>query len=243
MTDAATTPADAPSRLRLTDLTILLDRSGSMKARRAVAMSGFNDLLVEQRTLPDRARLTLTQFDHLYEPGAVGKRLRNVPLLDESTYVPRGMTALLDAIGRTIKDTEQRLEKRAAKRARNGKPAEDVDVVITVITDGLENASSFFSHEDIKAMIEAKEAEDDWTFTFMGTTWESVRQSERFGMKAAFSVEMGERPEDYAEAKRMMSRKFRTVRERTAFHAGSVKDAMRFTEEERAQLGQKSNPQ
>ena len=49
MHDPKTTATDTTNRVRLTDLTILLDRSGSMKVRRAVAMSGFNDLLVEQR--------------------------------------------------------------------------------------------------------------------------------------------------------------------------------------------------
>ena len=46
------TATDTTNRVRLTDLTILLDRSGSMKVRRAVAMSGFNDLLVVARPTP-----------------------------------------------------------------------------------------------------------------------------------------------------------------------------------------------
>ena len=95
-------------------------------------MASFNDFLEEHRTLPDRARLSLTQFDHRYEPVAVGARLKQVEPLTAATYQPRGSTALLDAIGRTIEDTEARLRKRVEKRARKGKPDEAVAVMLTV---------------------------------------------------------------------------------------------------------------
>ena len=65
-------------RMKLTDLTVVLDRSGSMKRRQEAAMTSFNDFLEEHRALPDRARLSLNQFDHLYEPVAVGARLEKV---------------------------------------------------------------------------------------------------------------------------------------------------------------------
>lgn len=235
------TPGIEP--IKLTDLTVVLDRSGSMKSRQEAAMTSFNDFLEEHRALPDQARLSLNQFDHFYEPVAVGARLEKVEPLTEATYVPRGTTALLDAIGRTIEDTEARLKKRAAKRARKDKPEEAVDVIITIITDGMENASSRFTHEQVKAMIETKENDEDWTFIFMGTSWESVRQGHRFGMKHEFMLDVGESPEAYREAQMMMSRKMRAVRQRrSAGHGGTVKAMMRFTEEERAELKNKNGP-
>ena len=236
--NGATAVAD---RVKLTDLTVVLDRSGSMGKRRDTAMASFNDFLEEHRTLPDRARLSLNQFDHAFEQVAVGARLKQVEPLTWETYVPRGTTALLDAIGRTIEETDARLKKRVEKRARKGKPEEAVAVIITIITDGLENASTRFSHEQVKAMIEAKENDEDWTFIFMGTSWESVRQGHRFGMKREFMMDIGESPEAYREAQAMVSRKMMTVRERNAsMRAASVKRMMRFTEEERAQVKDKN---
>ncbi|HAW94780.1 MAG TPA: hypothetical protein DCX60_00760 [Phycisphaerales bacterium] len=236
--NGATAVAD---RVKLTDLTVVLDRSGSMGRRREAAMASFNDFLEEHRTLPDRARLTLTQFDHRYEPVAVGARLKQVEPLTAATYQPRGSTALLDAIGRTIEDTEARLKKRVEKRARKGKPDEAVAVIITIITDGMENASRHFTHKQVKAMIESKENDENWTFIFMGTSWESVQQGHRFGMKQEFMMDIGESPEAYREAQAMMSRKMMTVRERNAsMRAAAVKKMMRFTEEERAQVRDKN---
>ena len=57
--------------------------------------------------------------------------------------------------------------------------------------------------------------------------------------QVAYSVEIVEHPDGCDEPNRMMSWKFSAVRDQIAFHAGSVKDAMRFTEEERARLSGK----
>src|SRR6266487_1756585 len=93
----------------MTDITIVLDRSGSMEAIREDAVGGFNRFLRDQQAADGQARLTLVQFDHLYEPLYQGLDIRDAKALDQTTFVPRGSTALLDAIGRTIKATGDRL--------------------------------------------------------------------------------------------------------------------------------------
>jgi hypothetical protein len=97
-----------------------------MQAIRAATIEGFNEFLQGQRAAPGRADLRLVQFDHEYE-------LVYDARLTEKTYEPRGTTALLDAIGRTINEVGHKLSQIEAKR-----PAR---IVFVVVTDGLVNAS------------------------------------------------------------------------------------------------------
>ena len=86
----------------LTEIAFVLDRSGSMNSIAGDAIGGFNTFLAQQQGEPGEAHLTLVLFDHEYLVTHDNVDIHSVPPLDASTYVPRGMTALLDAIGRTI---------------------------------------------------------------------------------------------------------------------------------------------
>src|SRR5512144_1803709 len=97
--------ADAPEG---TLIGVILDRSGSMASCREATIAGFNQFLQAQQrdAAGGRALMSLTQFDDRYEINFVGEPIENVPDLDAQSYVPRGQTALHDAIGRTIHETE-----------------------------------------------------------------------------------------------------------------------------------------
>ena len=86
----------------LTDIAFVLDRSGSMNSIAGDAIGGFNTFLAQQQAQPGAAHLTLVLFDHEYLVPHDNVDIHSVPPLDDRTYIPRGMTALLDAIGRTI---------------------------------------------------------------------------------------------------------------------------------------------
>jgi uncharacterized protein YegL len=117
----------------LTELVFILDRSGSMGTMAKEAIGGFNAFLEEQKKLPGEAKLTLALFDHQYSLVCNGKDIKDVEPLDDKTYVPRGTTALLDAIGRTIDDVGSRLS--ATTEAE--RPSK---ILVAILTDGQENA-------------------------------------------------------------------------------------------------------
>ena len=94
----------------LFEIAYILDRSGSMQCMVEPAIAGFNQFLREQREAPGEARLSLILFDDQYELPCDRLPLEEVPDLDTTPYVPRAMTALLDAIGRTINEIDQRLD-------------------------------------------------------------------------------------------------------------------------------------
>jgi hypothetical protein len=87
----------------LTEIVVVLDRSGSMSRIRHDSIGGFNTFIEAQRGdgVLGTANVTLVQFDHEYMVTYLSKSINEVPLLDVGSYVPRGSTALLDAIGRS----------------------------------------------------------------------------------------------------------------------------------------------
>jgi uncharacterized protein YegL len=117
---------------------MVLDRSGSMVDMATEAIGGFNSFLEDQQKAPGHAKLTLVLFDHEYIVAQDGRPVLKVEKLDTNSYQPRGRTALLDAIGRTILTVGERLD-HTPEQERPDK------VVIAILTDGLENASEQFS--------------------------------------------------------------------------------------------------
>ncbi|MCJ7628410.1 MAG: VWA domain-containing protein, partial [Longimicrobiales bacterium] len=91
----------------ITDITLVVDRSGSMQQRREDAEGGVNAFIQKQAEEPGEALLTLVQFDTEYEIVHRGIPIHEAP---EYRLEPRGMTALLDAVGRAINETKIRID-------------------------------------------------------------------------------------------------------------------------------------
>src|SRR5574343_1127027 len=91
-----------------TDILCIVDRSGSMSAIKSDAIGGFNSFLERQKQEPGDARMTLVQFDNEYEEVFVDKNIADVPPFTTSTYLPRGTTALFDAVGKAITSLMER---------------------------------------------------------------------------------------------------------------------------------------
>ena len=235
----ATKAKESASR---TDITIILDRSGSMGRRREEVIRSFNDLLAEQRGTGGKAKISLVQFDDEYESVYRGIGLPEAPDLTVETYEPRGTTALLDAIGRTIKDTEKRLKRRAMKRREKGRKPADPRVLVVVITDGLENASTDHTLEGVRREIARQEKDWNWSFVFLGAGLDAFSQAGDMGMPAGRAVRMGAGSKAWGRSMRMVSSKMRLMRslDREA-SMDQVRSALAFTDEERREAEDKTD--
>jgi hypothetical protein len=165
----------------LCEIGFVLDRSGSMAAMENEARNGFNSFLASQLDLPGEARLTLVLFDHEYIVAHDGVLIQDVPPLDNHTYVPRGTTALLDALGRTINTIGERLDKTPEVE----RPAK---VIIAILTDGLENASQEFRRKDIFKMIKHQREVYSWEFIFLGARQDAIHEGSSLGVPSANAV-------------------------------------------------------
>lgn len=146
----------------LTEIIAILDRSGSMGELRAETIGGFNNFVDEQKKeASGKAILTLVQFDDQYQIDYEGKDINDVQPLSEETYIPRGMTALLDAVGKTIIAVGERL----AKMDEDKRPGQ---VIFLIVTDGHENSSKEYGAAKLKEMVKHQEDKYNWSFVFMG---------------------------------------------------------------------------
>jgi uncharacterized protein (DUF1810 family) len=162
---------------------IILDESGSMGSIAGVTISGFNELVqsiksAEQQFPEQEHFVTFVSFNsngikplHRYAPAAT------LQPIDGSSYRPNACTPLFDAIGVTLTDAKRRLETVA-----------EYSVLVTIMTDGLENASREYSGKAIKCLIEELKAKG-WAFTYIGTDHdiESVAESLSIGNRHFFS--------------------------------------------------------
>jgi len=161
----------------LTDITFLLDRSGSMERNTADTIGGFNGFLKEQQELEGEATFTLIQFAGVGETVPYKTvNIKDQEKLNTTTYRATGSsTAYLDALGKAINDTGNRLH----ELRESQKPEK---VVFVIMTDGLENASREFSKSTIREMIQHQEEKYNWQFVFMGANFDAVAEGGKFGI-------------------------------------------------------------
>jgi Mg-chelatase subunit ChlD len=163
-----------------TQITFVLDASGSMARIKADTIGGFNGFLRDQREEPGTARVSLYEFASDVEQVYHGKAIETADELDAETYTPGGGTALYDAIVRAIRDT-------AGFIAHADGTIENV--VIVVLTDGRENASET-PQEVVRERVEECRAEAGWEFLFIGANQDAALTAERMGMDADNSLDM-----------------------------------------------------
>ncbi len=163
-----------------TELVFILDRSGSMAGLEKDTIGGFNSMIGNQKKQDGACFVTTVLFDH--EISVLHDRvpLKNVPLMTDSDYCVRGCTALIDAIGSTVK----RIESIHRYARREDVPAHTMFVITT---DGLENASREYSADKVKKMIEEKK-KDGWEFLFIGANIDAVGTARDFGISADRAV-------------------------------------------------------
>jgi hypothetical protein len=164
----------------------ILDRSGSMETCQDDTIGGFNAFLSEQKALG--GTLTLVLFDHEYQVLYERKPIGDAEPLSRDTFVPRGSTALLDAIGKTIKTVTSN------------------NPTVVILTDGQENSSKEYTKAHIKDLIEQK-TKDGWTFVYLGANQDAFAEAGGLGISPAATVNYDVRrtPEAFRTLSQAMS--------------------------------------
>ena len=164
----------------LTELVFIIDRSGSMGGLEKDTIGGFNSMLKEQQAVEGEAVVTTVLFDNRYELLHDRIDIRAVSPLTEKNYTVGGNTALLDALGKTIRKIRD-VQEHTAENYRAEK------VLFIIITDGEENASREYSAERIKARIEYQKQKYGWEFVFFGANMDAVLEAEKLGISAEYA--------------------------------------------------------
>ncbi len=159
----------------LTELVFILDRSGSMNGLEHDTIGGFNSLIEKQKNEDGECYVSTVLFDNFSEVLHDRIALKDIKPMTERDYSVRGCTALLDAIGGAIKHIGN-----IHKYARPEDVPEHTMFVIT--TDGMENASRYYSSDAVKKMIERQKSRYGWEFLFLGANIDAVETARKFGI-------------------------------------------------------------
>ena len=182
-------------------INFVLDKSGSMDVIRDATISGFNEFKNDQAREAGTALFTLTLFDTAFTTPRQAVPVSDVPDLDHHTYVPGGMTALYDAIGHTLRLTDDYY---AAH-----KPDQ---ILFVIMTDGEENSSREFSRERVFQMIQDRQKLADYDFIYLGANQDSYAVGASMGVAPGRMMDYAHSPAAAAEAMRRTSRNVRAHR-------------------------------
>lgn len=163
---------------------IILDESGSMESIKDQIISGFNETIqtIRQASLdfPDQQH-----FVSFYTFNGTGiKRLhfiddaKKIGEIDFRSYNPNASTPLYDTMGRSMNDL---------KAVLKDSDPDSYRVLVTIFTDGYENASKEYRWSAVKALIEELKKQN-WTFAYIGTDHdvESISESLSINSSIAF---------------------------------------------------------
>jgi len=168
----------------LVELVFIVDRSGSMSSIASDMEGAIKSVIKDQKKLDKEILVTFVRFDIEYE-----KVFNHIPITDvpEITIKARGMTALLDAMGKTINSFEREFSEKEKKE----RPEK---VLFMIITDGEENSSKEFSREKVFGMIETVKRDHGWDFTFIGANQDAIKEGGDLGISRGSSINYAASP-------------------------------------------------
>lgn len=212
----------------LTELVIVSDRSGSMTTSRLEAQGAINRFLKDQKEEDGQCNVTFVEFDDNYDVLADGKPIAEV---GEYELVPRGWTALYDAIGKAITTVGERL----AKLSETDRPGL---VTVMISTDGAENSSKEYSYQQVADMIKTQKETYSWQFVFLG-----VELDERIGtalnidISNVVNLKRSKSSHAYSNTSDKLKAARRAVSQGFTASSRAVCDAMAYSDQEKADLG------
>lgn len=156
-----------------THILYVLDRSGSMSTVAKDVAAGFNNFIEEQKKLLGKCTFSLVQFDDQYE---VVHSFKDIKEVGQFEFIPRGWTALLDAIGKSISETGIHLRNMPEEE----RPAK---VLVVIHTDGEENKSTEYKKSQIAEMIKTQENVYNWKIAFVGTQFDVIGEASQMNFR------------------------------------------------------------
>lgn len=165
----------------LTELHVIMDKSGSMQGLKDDTIGGFNQLMSDQKDTTGKLLVGLTMFNTGVDVRFSGVPLGDVRPLRSDDYRPTGGTALLDAIGQTVTDIGSRL----AKMPESERPGQ---VIVAIFTDGQENSSHRFTKSQIRDMVKLQTETYKWIFMFLGAGIDAFAEAPSLGIDSAWAI-------------------------------------------------------
>jgi hypothetical protein len=173
------------TKQNLTAITLIVDRSGSMNSLREEAQGTLDRFIKEQQEVPGELLWTVVLFDDFYERPV----FMQSAIADRVELHPRGMTALNDAVGRTVSD----MGKHFSELPEDQRPDK---VVVAILTDGYENHSKEYTTEAVRKLVTSQTEEWNWNFIYLATgldRWAAEAQAMHMGVPRVNTMSVNRR--------------------------------------------------
>lgn len=194
---------DLAAATKVTNVTIVLDRSGSMNRIRSDVIGGVNAFIEDQKRQTGACSLTLWTFDNVATEMVIkAKPIAGVQALTEQDFIPRGSTPLYDALGSALAEAEG--------RHRDG----DAEIVV-IVTDGLENASKEHTKAEIFDRIKELSAKQ-WVFSYVGADHDAYQAAGDLGIQRGST-------QSFAPTSQGAARGFASVSRATGQYRGAMR--------------------
>jgi len=163
------------TKQKTTLVNFILDETGSMGNVLDQTITGFNEYVDTLRASEQPMVMSLVKFNSngiktVFE----NTNISEVPELTGKNYCPAAMTPLIDAVGQTIHQIDERLL--ILKGQKKALPL----ILCVVLTDGFENASTEYTRSQIFDMVQERERQG-WTFVFLGADQDAWNTSQYLG--------------------------------------------------------------
>jgi uncharacterized protein YegL len=158
-----------------THIAIVADRSGSMHGIHTDMDGAIKELLATQAKEPGYILVDVVTFDTEVQFPYSDARPDDVKA---QIIEPRGMTALNDAVGKTIVSLGEKL----AAKAEEDRPAH---VIVVVVTDGAENASREYTLEQVRALVQEQTDRWGWNFIYLAANVDAFGTAAGYGFNAS----------------------------------------------------------
>lgn len=162
---------------------VILDKSGSMQSIADAAIAGFNETVSGIRQAQEKFKDTQEHFVSLMAFCNCEKKMiydkipiDKVSTLTSKEYMPCCCTPLYDAMGLALNNLRNDI-----------KDKENATAVVTIITDGMENASREFTGSQIKALVEELTEKEGWQFAYIGTNQDVKQVSAKLSISNSMS--------------------------------------------------------
>lgn len=178
------------------EVVALIDRSGSMNGKEEDTIGGVNSSLeiIKQDLKPNECvNVSIKLFDHEEKLLIRSLNITEVRPIELRQYVPRGQTALYDAIGSTLTYFME-------KKLHN--PTCYDKCLIYIATDGYENCSTNFNAKSLKKLINSAQESYNIELIYLGANQDAILEASKIGILPTHAINYSETQEQCRAAYR-----------------------------------------
>lgn len=174
------------------ELVLLIDESGSMRGKEQFIVDGVNNIIsqtIMSKLHTEEISLSLKMFNHREYIKINKTNILNVNPININDISPCGQTALLDALGKTLKHF-------IFNKITN--PNMFDNCIIYVITDGIENRSQKYNNQMIRNMINNAKNNYNIEVVYIGSDEDTILHANDIGINESHTMNFTEEPETFS---------------------------------------------